>query len=180
MKVINKFTILAALAVWIPAIASAQSYNGWLDQATCTMISGWAWDYTNNPISVDLYDGSIPLATVVANQFNPGLVSAGIGNGYHAFSIPTPASLKDGTQHLVYAKYAGTNIGLNLSGNVGPNCSAPAAGYQPYYQDNLTSIDTSKWELNGTVIPGSSGITSGPTGRHSKVKDRSAGRHQRL
>lgn len=91
MRTITKFTILVAFAVWIPASASAQSYNGWVDLANCTTISGWAWDYTNNPISVDLYDGSIPLVTVVANQFRQDLLNAGIGNGYHAFSIPTPA-----------------------------------------------------------------------------------------
>jgi len=152
VKTIIKAGLLTAAALWIPVFAYGQSYNGWVDQANCTSITGCAWDYTNNPVSVDLYDGSTPIVTVAANQYRADLVGAGIGNGYHGFSIPTPNSLKDGLQHLVYAYYAGTNVPLNLSGNMGPNCSAPATGYQPYYAENLTSFDASKWQAYGAPV----------------------------
>lgn len=130
MKTFSKLAILATTIVSLAVTSHAQSYNGWVDTVNCTTISGWAWDYTNNPVSVDLYDGSIPIATVGANQYRADLVSAGIGNGYHAFSLPTPSNLQNGAIHLIYAYYSGTNVPLNYSGVGGVNCSAPATGYQ--------------------------------------------------
>jgi fibronectin type 3 domain-containing protein len=98
-------------------VAATASYNGYLDGTDCNSIYGWAWDANqpNTPINVDLYDSNTFIATVAANQFRQDLVNAGIGNGYHGFSVTTPPSLKDGQTHTIYAKYGGTGTNLNAT-----------------------------------------------------------------
>src|SRR5437763_11545854 len=53
----------------IPTSARAASLEGFHDGSTCDKTFGWAWDSTqpNTAISVDIYDGSIRIATVLAN-----------------------------------------------------------------------------------------------------------------
>src|SRR5260370_21898964 len=108
---------------------------GYLDGVACSVINGWAWNSTqpNTPINVDLYDSTTPIATVTANQFRSDLLAAGIGNGYHGFNLTTPAYLKDGRTHYIFAYVSGTQIQLGFSN--------PSAGYQYYYTDALTSIN---------------------------------------
>jgi len=77
-------------------------------------IRGWVWDadrpYT--PLGVDIYDGEDLLATVLANDFRPGLLKIGIGDGQHGFQMPIPASLKDGKPHAIHVTVAGTEFEL--------------------------------------------------------------------
>ncbi len=89
-------------------------YEGFFETPTCDIIKGWAWKPAdpNGAINVDIYDGSARILTVPANQFRQDLLNAGKGNGYHAFSVATPASLKDGRVHTLRAKIGGTNIEL--------------------------------------------------------------------
>jgi len=94
-------------------------YNGWLEQATCTTISGWAWNgaQPNSPINVDFYSDGAFLISVPANQFRQDLANAGIGNGAHGFSFTTPNSLRNlATQtHSVASRFPGTTLQLNQS-----------------------------------------------------------------
>ncbi len=55
------------------------SYSGFLEQATCTTISGWAWNpqQPDTPINVDFYSDGAFLISVPANQFRQDLVNAG-------------------------------------------------------------------------------------------------------
>ncbi|HVT91463.1 MAG TPA: hypothetical protein VHD76_01365 [Bryobacteraceae bacterium] len=87
-----------AAALFCAGSASAASYAGWVDQATCTTISGWVWDSTqpNVSLNVDLYDNGAFLMTIPANQFRQDLYNLGYGNGNHGFSIATPYQLTDG------------------------------------------------------------------------------------
>src|SRR5688572_10424784 len=87
--------------------------EGFHDGADCTKIFGWAWDSAtpNSAISVDIYDGSTKIATVLANEFRSDLTSK--GNGFHAFNFPTPASLKNGVTHTVTVKFANTQFNLS-------------------------------------------------------------------
>src|SRR6266498_1172563 len=92
-------------------------YEGYLDNAGCTTIDGWAWDNTqpNTSVSVDVYDGTNKiLFAVPADQLRPDLVGR-YGNGRHGFSIPTPQSLRDGQQHTVWVKIAGPDHNLSFS-----------------------------------------------------------------
>ena len=52
---------------------------------------------------------------MVADQSREDLVRAKVGDGKYAFSVPTPAALKDGRPHTVKAVFAGTNTQLNGS-----------------------------------------------------------------
>jgi hypothetical protein len=97
-----------------PAAAASPVYEGFHDVTNCNGIMGWAWDRNrpNEPVRVDIYDGSTLLATVPADEFRKDLLNAGIGNGRHGFLYPTPPRLKDSKPHSIRMKFAGTNIDL--------------------------------------------------------------------
>jgi hypothetical protein len=99
------------------SLTCPNSLDGYHDTATCSLIEGWAWDSTlpNTPISVDIYDGQALLMTVPANLYRADLVSAGKGNGYHGFSVPTPASVKTNSPHTITIQVAGTTRGLRAT-----------------------------------------------------------------
>jgi hypothetical protein len=93
------------------------SYGGSLDIADTTHITGWAWDKAqpDQPIQVDVYDGETLLATISADQFRQDLLDKKFGNGKHRFLLPLPPALKDGTEHTIHVKYAGTSSDLPQS-----------------------------------------------------------------
>jgi hypothetical protein len=96
---------------------SGVAIQGKLDLANGEQIAGWAWD-RNRPdatISVDIFDGDKKLETVSADAFRDDLAKANIGDGKHAFSHPTPESLKDGNLHTVRVVASGTNVELEGS-----------------------------------------------------------------
>jgi hypothetical protein len=99
-------------------IVQVRQDDGYLDGADCTQIWGWAWDRNapNTPVNVNIYDGNTLIASnVPANIFRQDLLNAGKGNGYHAFAINTPTSLKDGKPHSISVRFAsGTNSQNNL------------------------------------------------------------------
>ncbi len=125
------------------------------------MIAGWAWDGTNTPISVDIYDNGVLLTSPLANLFRQDLLNAGIGNGYHAFNIATPTSLKDGQSHYITIFFHGTSNAL-LGSGTGTTIACPSGspGYQYYDTDALTSINANSWTQNGVGSAGTSGYTS--------------------
>jgi hypothetical protein len=86
----------------------------WLDD---NEIAGWAWDgnQPDSAVKVNIYDGDTLLATVTADQFRPDLAEAKKGNGKHAFSFPTPDSLKDGQTHTIRVKTSATGVELDGS-----------------------------------------------------------------
>jgi len=90
-----------------PAVLTCTDYVGFVDQADCNTLKGWAADRNrlNISINVEVYDGSTLIATVMANNSRPD-VGAAIGdNGMHGFSIATPAGLTDGNQHTVHVRF---------------------------------------------------------------------------
>ena len=107
----------------------APSYQGYFDWINCQSLVGWAWDASqpNTPISVDIYDGAVRIATVRANQFRQDLLNAGIGNGWHGFSFNLPAHMRDGQTHSIAIKYGGLDQQLNVSPK-SITCT-PAASY---------------------------------------------------
>src|ERR1700694_1960571 len=88
----------------LPSVVFAQNYEGYLDAANCSIIGGWAADANlpNTPINVDIYDGNTYVTTTLANGYRSDL---GFINYYHAFTIATPASLKNNAYHYIIAKY---------------------------------------------------------------------------
>jgi len=121
-----------------------QSPVGNLDPITCDIIGGWAFD-PNTPgdsISVHIYDGGAGpgklIAGVTANGDRPDVRSTYGISGNHGFTITTPANLKDGKNHSIYA------YGIDSSGN-------------PNYNSNLSS---SPQNLNCSAPEGSIKITN--------------------
>ncbi len=112
---------LAAHAVLDPSPVSAfgqsPQYLGYLDYANCDTIWGWAADLNqlNAPVSVDIFDGGNKIVTILADISRPD-VGAYLGdNGLHGFNISTPSELKDGQNHTVTARFAGSSSELNLT-----------------------------------------------------------------
>jgi hypothetical protein len=92
------------------------SYQGSLDVVSCATIAGWAENASqiDSALTVDFYvDGaSAPAFSATANQFRQDLLNAGIGTGYYAFNLATPAALQDGNTHSVSAHYGASAIQL--------------------------------------------------------------------
>ena len=99
----------------VSAPARAQ-YAGSLDLASCNQIAGWAWNGTDERIQADIFDGATLIATANADQFRSDLAAAGIGDGFHAYAMPTPISLLNGQSHAIHARYHGTGQELSVSG----------------------------------------------------------------
>src|SRR5713226_96029 len=163
-------SLTCLLGALLSTSALAQNYNGYLDGANCSVIGGWAWDANqpNTAINVDIYDGTTLITTVSANNFRQDLYNAGYGNGYHGYTITTPASLKNNQYHYIYVKYGGTNLLLNNSDQP-LYCTATSNGYQYYYSDAFPSINPAAWTQDGTVSAGSSGLTSSATNGGSVI-----------
>ena len=94
--------------------AAALPPEGSLEMADANLIAGWAYDpnHPNEPLSVEIYDGTTVLATVVAKEFRGDLKSGGKGDGKHFFMLPTPASFKDGKAHWIRAAVVTTHFEL--------------------------------------------------------------------
>ena len=103
------------------------SYEGFLEVADCSVVLGWAYNASdpNAVVDVDIYSGNVKLGTARADAFRPDLVSAGKGNGQHAFRFVTPSSVKDKQSHPIQGKIAGLDVILSSDSpkSVGP-CTA--------------------------------------------------------
>ena len=86
------------------------NYTGVFERADCDEISGWALDKhrPDSPLSVDLFEQTEYVTTIVANQFREDLSDAGYGNGRHAFRVQTPPQFKDGRPHKLSISVTGT------------------------------------------------------------------------
>ena len=85
----------------------APNYAGYVDTASCSGITGWAADKNrlNAPILVSLWDGSTPIASMIANGVRSD-VGASVGdNGAHGFSLAVPAAYANGVSHSLQVRY---------------------------------------------------------------------------
>lgn len=91
------------------AIRPVPAYEITLDIVDSERIHGWAWDVNDpdSPVELIIYDGNDMITTIVADDFRRDLLDAGKGNGKHAFDLPFPAELCDGTEHLIHAQVVG-------------------------------------------------------------------------
>ncbi len=124
-----KWILRLALAATVVCAAQAQSYQGYLEAANCSALSGWLWDASNPnaPTWVDLFDGATLIDTVNANNYRADLKSMGIGTGYYGFSYNTPPSLMNGQNHVIHGYVAGTSLQLGNS-PITLNCPAGSNG----------------------------------------------------
>lgn len=90
------------------------NFEGYLDKVECGTIRGWVWDRNrpNSPITVEFFADGRSMGTVDADIFRTDLLSAGKGNGSHAYSFTTPSSLKDGKTREISAKVLNSDYTL--------------------------------------------------------------------
>jgi hypothetical protein len=91
------------------------NYAGYVDQAGCSVISGWAADRNRLNTSIDLQiyaDGSTLLGTVTANLLRPDVGGVLGDNGVHGFQLVTPSSVKDGQTHTITVRPLGSTTVL--------------------------------------------------------------------
>jgi len=114
-------------------------------------------------VSVDIYADGVLLTTVQAATFRQDLLNAGIGDGNHGFSIPTPNSVINGQAHSITVKYAGTQTNLNATPKT-VSCLSPGVPTPQYngYHDtgNCTAISGWAWDSNQPTAPVSVDIYS--------------------
>src|SRR5262245_24816122 len=90
---------------------------GYLNVVDSGHITGWAWDpmQPDKPVNVTLFDNDKFLITVRADLFRQDLLEKKKGNGKHRFLYSLPPKMRDGKEHVIRAKIAGTEIELNNS-----------------------------------------------------------------
>jgi hypothetical protein len=124
------FAFTHGRGAWRVTIPTQANYVGFVDHAGCDVIAGWAADRNrlNTSINVEIYDGTTLISTVLASNSRAD-VGAFLGdNGMHGFSIPTPASLKDGATHSVHIKFETSTT--DLSGSPAPiSCTGSGPNY---------------------------------------------------
>lgn len=152
IKTIN--STIAQNPVNLGVIQQATSENreplGFIDRANCTTnkIYGWTCDPDNfnTSISVNIFEGTRKLGSVIANtQREQGVGQQCGGNVFHGFEFDMPASLKTDT-HNVSATAINTPPGLNKNlGLLNVDCGAPTATPDPtkrYSADINVYVDT--------------------------------------
>jgi hypothetical protein len=89
-------------------------YSGNHGGTDCKFVFGWAWDkkHPEQTVKVDVYDGDKVIATIPADVFRNDLVTAKIGDGKHGIAFKVPDTLRDGKEHTIRLRIAGTNKDL--------------------------------------------------------------------
>jgi hypothetical protein len=98
----------------------AGGYEGFIDEVSCEIVRGWAWDPSrpDAPLTIELYDGNRLLKTLAADQLRPDLADGGKGNGKHMFREAAPKEFKDGKPHSIRAVIKGSGYQLKPSAGV--------------------------------------------------------------
>ncbi|GAB3912896.1 hypothetical protein GCM10028803_56350 [Larkinella knui] len=125
-------SFMATATVVVPVVTG--NFEGFMQTVNCNNLTGWVWDRTkpNTPLQVGLYEGNNLITIVDASNFRQDLLAANKGNGFHAYTIPTPEMLKDGATHVIKAVVLNSSYQLKDSpkslfcGVVNPAPVAPA------------------------------------------------------
>jgi hypothetical protein len=110
--------------------AGAGGYEGFLDEVSCEVVRGWAWDPSkpDAPLTVELYDGNRLLKTLAADQLRPDLKDLGKGNGKHMFREATPKEFFDGRPHSIRAVIKGSTFELKPSAGTSATMTCSSSG----------------------------------------------------
>ena len=104
------------LLLGIPSNLPVQGaqYDGYLDLADCTHLTGWAWDVKDPSatVTVEVVEGNRVVARGTADRLRPDLKTAGIGTGQYGFLIPTPPELLDKKNHSILVRVVGASAPL--------------------------------------------------------------------
>ncbi len=118
--------------------APTSNSRGYLDAVECSSIEGWAFDDDagESPVQVLLtFDGPVEQShalqvTVTADMPRKDLCSE-LGSCNHGFSVPFPASLRDGKSHSVYAYAVDPETGEPQQLVGGPRSVSCSCGAEP-------------------------------------------------
>lgn len=113
---IGQLAPLVLSTAQLAEIAPAERFQGFVDSATCAMLTGWAWDRKNpdTPVHVAIYiDGEL-LEVVLANRFSARLRSDN-RNGHHVFLVRFPARLMNGTKRAIRVVIVEGNLDLKVA-----------------------------------------------------------------
>jgi len=136
----------ASTTTTISVAPGSPNYIGFIDHAGCDTIGGWAADRSRpgTSISIEIYDGTSLISTVMASNSRPDVGSFLGDNGMHGFSIPSPASLKNGAAHTVHVKFEGSTT--ELSGSPASiNCGASLPPNYIGFLDHAACDSISGW-----------------------------------
>jgi len=126
--------------------------RGYVDRANCSVISGWADDEdTTSPLNVHIYDGSVFLVNLYADDYRSDVGSRG-------FTYVIPDSFKDGTVHNYRVFAINEPQGQNpllTNGNFAMSCGDNGAmPTTRFYNSKHGSHFYSVNPLDQTKIPG--------------------------
>ena len=116
----------------LAGVMPAEAFRFHIDEISETKIAGWVIreDDPSRHCLVAVRAGERIIARTVASEFRGDLATAGVGDGCHAFDIPTPRLLLDGGEHLIDIIEQDTGVSLTN----GPVLwrVAPVAGWPPF------------------------------------------------
>ena len=156
--------------------AEAADPYGNHDEATCTLLRGWACDPDNFAGAVDIHfyadapawQGGRFIGETTASVTREAGVAGVCGNRTraHGFSWPLPGSVKDGQVHRIYAHAINIGGGNNpLIGNTGRAVNCPASWSNLYVQPSVTDTSVinkrTLYTNYGFPFPPPAGIPSG-------------------
>lgn len=88
-------------------------WHGNLDAVGRERLEGWAWDERapGIPVALIVLDNGIPIARAIANAYRRDLMTGGIGDGRHAFTVTFPGGLSplSGTSFKYWARRMDAN-----------------------------------------------------------------------
>jgi hypothetical protein len=148
-----------------------QMPQGSLDYATCEATGGWAFDpkMSSQIINVQIFTldnnkNEIILGNVPTNIFRPDInnIVTG-GSGSHGFEFAMPNSVKDGKDHLIYARAINTNPNLvnpYIGGGLKINCPPPVVSSSSSISVLSSSSSTSISSSSSSISNSNSSISS--------------------
>jgi surface antigen len=154
---------------------------GYVEASDCNSIRGWGANLTwlNSPVYVYIYaDDNTQLGWTYANNSRPDVGAVVHDNGNHGFMFTLPYSLRDGRQHVLWARFNSTvNLGntadtdlaysQTISCSVTPNQKANLQfSVSPSYvqsQNGCYQFSITARELNGVGVNFSS-VSVSPQG----------------
>jgi GT2 family glycosyltransferase len=111
-----------------PAMPHPRTLLAYIDKGDGDCISGWVYDpqQPDEVIALELTEGDVRLASVLANQYRSDLRWLGFGDGRHGFSIPLAELLMPGARHVLKLRCAASGVEIPGSPII-IECPAPDA-----------------------------------------------------
>ncbi|WP_164851345.1 T9SS type A sorting domain-containing protein, partial [Larkinella soli] len=109
------------------------AYKGYLDKVYCERVVGWVWDQNRPtaPVTIEVYVGSTPVTTAIANEPRPDLLRNGIGDGLHGYTAALPPWIRNGQPQSVSIRVKNSSYQIRSSPQTITCAPDPNAGIPP-------------------------------------------------